>query len=204
MIPLAVVPVRVVMHRCRRRAPRTGGVLRTSGALLALAATACTYGPPRRTQNVASVAGDSLREQVAIVQQYHLHRPPTGLAAFPDGGVPRTIEHGAEVLVCERRTGRLRLLARLVAPPELRSEYGVGAVGWLGDTLVLRVHGSTGVETGRGEIRITYVGVLPDGRVVASREVTADATGARASAGGCRAAVDSLLEAAIRVSAPPA
>ena len=169
----------------------------------ALLAAACSYGPPRRTQSVASVVADSLRERVAIVQQYHLHRPPTGLAAFPDGGVPRTIEHGAEILLCDRRTGRLRLLARLLAPPEVRSEYGVTATGWLGDTLVLRVHGSTGTETGKGTIRIGYVGVLPDGREVPSREVTAGATGARASPGACRAAVDSLHQEAIRVSAPP-
>ena len=170
-------------------------------ALASLALVACTYGPPRRTQHVAGVLDDSTRATVAILQAYHVHRPPTGLSAFPDGGVARTIEEGIEVLRCDRASGRVTLLARILRGPDIRSEFSATPVRWQGDTLVVRLHGSTGRETGEGETRIRHLGVLPDGTTLDVAETTPASRGASAD-GSCRAAVDSLYREAIRVSAP--
>ena len=172
-----------------------------TGVLVLLALVACTYGPPRRTQHVSGVLDDSARASVVILQAYHIHRPPTGLAAFPDGGVARTIEEGIEVLRCDRASGRVTLLARILREPGIRSEFSATPVRWLGDTLVVRVHGSTGTETGQGEVRIRYVGVLPDGSIRQVAAMPPESAPARGD-GPCRAAVDSLYREAIRVSAP--
>ena len=176
---------------------------RAVAAAVLASAGACTYGPPQRIGLLKNYVSDSVTGRVAIAYLVHLHRPPTGLAAFPDGGVPRTLALGAEVHVCDRRDGRARLLAYVPAPREVRSAFSPWVLGWHGDTLVLRLGGSTGAETGQGEPVARFVGLLPGGDSVPSRDLPQSAR-PHASPGACERVLDSLRAVAGVQPIPPA
>lgn len=60
--------------------------------LVALAPSACTYGPEERSATVSQVVrlGDSYR--AIVVARYASFQRPTGLRAFPDGGKWRYLQ----------------------------------------------------------------------------------------------------------------
>jgi hypothetical protein len=108
-------------------------------------ATACTYGPPE-DRSVAHVARIPGRAELIALIHHERFRRPTGLSAFPDGGVTRSLLHEILVYRADARTGEAELWAHVKVPAALRS-VSVGLGGIAVDTVYLTVSGCSGAGT---------------------------------------------------------
>lgn len=115
---------------------------RASAPLLLLAA--CTYGPPQDHLSVQNVALKPDGSRLAVVVRFERSRSPTGLAAFPDGGVPKVLEQRADVYVVSLPQRALLAHHTLSAPEIHRVSFNPWLMGWEGDQLLLRITGCAG------------------------------------------------------------
>lgn len=109
-----------------------------------LAVSGCTYGPPEEhvaVQNVV-VAPDGSR--LAAIVKYERYRPPTGLTAFPDGGVPLELELRADLYIASPDSGQVLARAELPAEPGQRVSFAPWALGWAGETVFVKATGCPG------------------------------------------------------------
>lgn len=119
-------------------------VLSAISVALSLRTLGCTYGEPVERaiiQNVAVKPGSSV---LAAMLRYERFRPPTGLSAFPDGGVPRVLELRADVCILDMASGTVLRRAEIAAPAANRVSFGPWIAGWERDTLFLSMTGCPG------------------------------------------------------------
>lgn len=81
--------------------------------LAAPLAAACTYGPELDKSRFESAVLLPDQQTVALAYRIQRYREATGLAAFPDGGVPRYLEDRAVVASLPLEGGPPRILLRL-------------------------------------------------------------------------------------------
>jgi hypothetical protein len=125
------------------------GTLGTLRRLVAVGATllsaACTYAPPEvrvRTRNVA-VSPDG--EFLAAMVEYERFRRPTGLAAFPDGGVTKKLEQRADLYVVALGPRSMVFEGSVPVPRDRLGAAGPWLTGWTADHRVFfRATGPTG------------------------------------------------------------
>lgn len=120
-------------------------MIRVGIAVLVLLA-GCTYGPPEERAYIENVAIRPGSYQFAVAVLYTRFRPPTGISAFPDGGKPRYLEKSAAVYLVDASTDEIVEIARLQAPEQLQSSFGVHLVGWKGARLYVQLSGCPGPE----------------------------------------------------------
>jgi len=131
-----------------------------AAALLALAA--CTYAEPKGMLDLDSAYGNDGSRAAVAVHRYLLHRP-TGIAAFPDGGVAKITDQVVDVYVVDLASRKL-LYAHAIDPPGKRSMVALDAwlLGWQGDDAYVRLTGCpagfwTRYKGCHGDLRKTYV-----------------------------------------------
>jgi len=77
-------------------------------SLCVLAACGCWYGWPDRTSHVEDARLSPRNDIVVALVSFERISPPHGLAKFPDGGMPYTLDQGDELWVCTPATRRFR------------------------------------------------------------------------------------------------
>lgn len=104
----------------------------------------CTYGPSTRQAMITNVALRPGTTDFVAAVHVRIFRPPTGLAAFPDGGIPKTLREYGLFYLCDSHERTARLLGRLDRPSEFLSGSEPWAIGWQADTLYVKFTGQTG------------------------------------------------------------
>ena len=112
--------------------------------LAAVVLVACTYGPTEDHLTVQNVALKPDATLLAVVVKYERYRQATGLAAFPDGGVPRMLEQRADLYVIDLRIRMEVYRGEIPAPPNRRLAFSPWLVGWAGDHVYFKITGCEG------------------------------------------------------------
>lgn len=113
-------------------------------ALLALAA--CTYGPERHDLSIAGAVVRPESRTIAAIVASEFRREATGLAAFPDGGVPRTRDRTLTPYVADIDQHTVRRFETIRVPDEVRNGYEPFLLGWHGSAFYIQLSGCPGRE----------------------------------------------------------
>lgn len=105
---------------------------------------ACTYGAPEDHLTVQNLALKPDGSRLAVVVKYERYRVATGLAAFPDGGVPRILVQRADFYVVDLRSRTVAYSGQLAAPSAHRLSFSPWLIGWDGETVLFKVTGCAG------------------------------------------------------------
>jgi hypothetical protein len=116
--------------------------------LLALSAgllcSSCTYGDPTAHARVQNVALSADGKYLAAVVSYERYQPATGLAAFPDGGVPRVLEQRADVYVVELGSRSIVFEGSVPAPKNRQVSFTPWLIGWNAHDVYFQITGCPG------------------------------------------------------------
>ncbi len=112
--------------------------------LITAVLAACTYGPAEDHVTVQSLALKPDGSRLAVIVKYERSQVATGLAAFPDGGVPRVLVQRADLYVIDLPSRALVDSGQLLAPPAHRISFSPWLLGWVGDTVYFQVTGCPG------------------------------------------------------------
>ncbi|TVS01792.1 MAG: hypothetical protein EA413_13660, partial [Cyanobium sp. PLM2.Bin73] len=118
-----------------------------------------------RVQNVALSSDGRF---LAAVVKYQKIQPPTGLAAFPDGGIPRLLEQRADLYVVDLPAQSIVFEGTVVAPANRSLAFSPWLVGWAGDRLYLQITGcppSPGSERHGELVGKTFYALQPGGTI---------------------------------------
>ena len=132
------------------------------------AVAACTYGPPEDRVTVENLALKPDGSRLAVIVKYERYSTATGLAAFPDGGVPRFHAQRADLYVVDLPARTLAFRGELPAPAAHRVAFSPWLAGWNGDTVYFKVRGcagSQGDECYGPLVRTTLFMLPPRGRI---------------------------------------
>jgi hypothetical protein len=171
------------VSRAKRHPAQTladlGSVARTQGsarmrplaAIVAMALLGCTYGPAEEVVHVQNVALRPDGRMLAAIVKYERTQPPTGLTAFPDGGVRRVLEQRADLYLLDLETMSLLFQGGIPAPPEHHVAFSPWLVGWADDRVYFHIRGCAGAPGAEchGALVGTSVFTLsPDSAIVAT------------------------------------
>lgn len=106
----------------------------------------CTYGPPTESANIENVAVRPGTYQFAVAVRYAQFQQPTGINTFPNGGVTRFLEQIAIVYLVDMSKDEVVEVARINAPEQLRTSFGVHLSGWKGERVYAQLSGCPGSE----------------------------------------------------------
>jgi hypothetical protein len=112
--------------------------------LVAVLVLGCTYGPAEDHANVQNVALRPDGARVAVIVKYERIRRPTGLSAFPDGGVARVLAQRAHLYVVDLRSRTIVYRGELPAPLSNRVAFNPWLMGWNGDAVYFKITGCPG------------------------------------------------------------
>jgi hypothetical protein len=168
-----------------------------SSVVVTVCIASCGYGPPIRHTNLENYVNDSSGSKTAVAYHYAVRRQATGIRAFPDGGVPKTLAEGVEVYTCDEALSKVTRTAVIPRPDELRTAFSGWLLGIRQDTIYMRLSGYIGNESSPADARSSIVRVHPDGRWEAAARVNMPANSAPLLRPYCRRFVDSLLEASV-------
>lgn len=110
-------------------------------ASLALALTACTYGPPELQVAVANHAPQRHDARFAFAVHYAWMQRPTGLSTFPDGGRWRVLAEAAAIYVCDTVTLDTRRLWKAERPASMPSGFTPWMSEWEDDAVWVSLRG---------------------------------------------------------------
>ena len=120
-----------------RRLSRRGAVACAIVAVL----QGCTHGSPTQLVRVPNVALSPDGAFLGAIVMAERSRPATGLAAFPDGGVPQVLAQRADLYVVDLRGDSLLFRGDVVPSERHRVAFSPWLVGWKGDRLYFRITG---------------------------------------------------------------
>lgn len=132
----------------RRSSDAVDGCMRAWIAIVAAVLGACTYGPPVEQRAIINVAVQPGTTTAAVMVRYQKLQPPTGLTAFPDGGVPRMLEQRAELYVIDLGTGRVLGHSSRPAPDDRRVSFEPWVLGWEDGHIDVQATGCPGRDGG--------------------------------------------------------
>ena len=116
---------------------------RVTGAVTALVIAACTYGVPEVRVTITNHVMAPSGARVAFAVHAIRSRAPTGLSAFPDGGVALVLNEGAAIYVCDTATLKVERIWQMDRPAEFRSGFGPWIGPWTQAGLYLSTSGYT-------------------------------------------------------------
>ncbi len=143
--------------------------------LLALLVGGCGETPAKLKARIANVACEPGGHRVAVAVRLARVSWPTGLAAFPDGGVAREYEARAEFWLADPVSGACTRLGTFERPTHMRTQFGPWMAGWSGGAPIARVTGYPGAETSAGAMRLHVLRLAPAGAVESLPAVPDDA-----------------------------
>lgn len=139
--------------------------------IFAMLILGCTYGPAEDLALVQNVALRSDGRVLAAIVKYERSRPATGLAAFPNGGVPRLLEQRADLYLFDFETKSLLFQGSIPAPPDRRVSFTPWLTGWANNRVYFQItgcSGSPGSECHGPLVGTSLFTLSQDGTIVAS------------------------------------
>lgn len=139
--------------------------------IFAMVTLGCTYGPTDDLVAVQNVALRSDGRVLAAIVKYERSRSATGLAAFPDGGVPRVLEQRADLYIFDLETKSMLFQGSIPAPLNRRVSFSPWLIGWANDRVYFQITGCSGSPGSEchGPLFGTSIFTLSqDGTIVAS------------------------------------
>lgn len=112
--------------------------------LACCALAACTYGPAETRRTIQNVALKPDGTRVAVLVKIESYRPATGLAAFPDGGVPKMLRQEGHLYVVDLVAPAVERRIRVPAPRQHRNSFNPWLIGWDGDSVYIGITGCAG------------------------------------------------------------
>lgn len=123
-----------------------------SGLILALAAlVGCSYSDVRTDARIDNALARAGTHSFAVAVNFRRVREPTGvLNTFPNGGVPKVLEHEARVYLVDVGRQTVTLAARIVDFADIPQPKSVRVEGWRDDALYFSLFGYGG-DARRGD-----------------------------------------------------
>ena len=109
--------------------------------ILSIRTTACTYGPPQRRVWIEQAEGRPETRTFAAIVWSEVRREATGLAAFPDGGVPKLRDQSVTIYVADVDKRTVRRIGQIRIPPEMENSHQPFLPGWKGSSFYVQVSG---------------------------------------------------------------
>lgn len=106
----------------------------------------CTYGPPQERVKIENGSARFNTYTAAVVLNHWRELAPTGLSTFPDGGAPKILEQAALVYLCDIDTAKTKLLAKIIAPDDVRIGFTPWIIGWADDYFYVALTGRSGTK----------------------------------------------------------
>jgi hypothetical protein len=106
-----------------------------------LAMSACTYGPPQHRIQIQQAEGRPETRTFAAIVWSEVRREATGLAAFPDGGVPRIRDQSVTIYVADVDQRAVRRVGQIRIPPEMENSRQPFLPGWKGSSFYVQLSG---------------------------------------------------------------
>lgn len=110
-----------------------------AAAVLALAS--CTYGEPKRALELEHAVADD-GSKLAIAAERYVWQRPTGIAAFPTGGLIKVTDQAVDVYVVDLASKKI-LYRHAIDTPGRGSMHSFSAwvLGWQGNDVYVKMHG---------------------------------------------------------------
>lgn len=112
--------------------------------IIAMITLGCTYGPAKDSVTVQNVALRSDGRVLAAIVKYERSSPATGLAAFPDGGVPRVLDQRADLYIHDVETKSMLFQGSIPAPLDRGNSFSPWLIGWANDRVYFKITGCSG------------------------------------------------------------
>ena len=128
------------------RAPGSRSRAHSLNAIAAACLAACSYGPPRHRVGIQQAEGRPETRTFAAIVWSEVRREATGLAAFPDGGVPKITDQSLTIYIADvdrltaRRVGEVRI------PREMENSREPFLPGGQGSSFYVQVSGCPGAH----------------------------------------------------------
>jgi hypothetical protein len=110
-------------------------------AAICLSASACTYGPPQHRVWIQQAEGRPETRTFAAIVWSEVRREATGLAAFPDGGVPKLSEQAVTIYVADLDRRATRRVGQIRIPREMELSHEPFLPGWRGSSFFVQISG---------------------------------------------------------------
>jgi hypothetical protein len=102
----------------------------------AILSAGCTYADPETRVRARNVALSPDGAYLAVMVEYERLRRPTGLAAFPDGGVTQKLDQRADLYVVDLGSRSMVFEGSVPAPSDRRIAFSPWLLGWATDRRV--------------------------------------------------------------------
>lgn len=109
--------------------------------LVCLELAACTYGPPHHRVWIQQAEGRPETRMFAAIVWSEVRREATGLAAFPDGGVPKLNDQSVTIYTADVDQRTVHRIGQIRIPPEMENSREPFLPGWQGSSFYVRVSG---------------------------------------------------------------
>jgi hypothetical protein len=83
---------------------------------------------------------------IAVAVEYQHYREPTGINAFPNGGIPKYLDEKAKIYLCNVDTLEVRRLASATQSDIVKLVWQPLVLGWVGDSLFFQISGQKGTK----------------------------------------------------------
>lgn len=106
--------------------------------------SACTYGPPVHRVWIEQAEGRPESRTFAAIVWSEVRQEATGLAAFPDGGVPKLTEQTVTIYIADVDRRTVRRAGQIRIPREMTNARPPFLPGWKGSSFFVQVSGCPG------------------------------------------------------------
>ena len=107
--------------------------------LLVLGTVSCTYKDPEILAHIYSKSAKPDSHILAVGTQYIKWQWPSGISAFPNGGIPKVWEQEARIYICDADDPENIEQIVLIFDPKKYSSPRPKILGWIGQILFFRV-----------------------------------------------------------------
>ena len=146
------------------------------GITALLLVAGCTYGPPQERAYIENLLVRPETLLFAVAVRYERFQSPTGINAFPNGGVPYYLEQAAIVHLVDVSTNEIVEIARIEAPEDLQTSFGVHLTGWKKEQVFVQLSGCPGSECYGNLVQFRHIELTPEAapRQISSRPKNTD------------------------------
>ena len=131
--------------------------IRTAVVLLGAALLlSCSHGPPKIRAHITNARAKPNSHLIAVAVEYQHYREPTGINAFPNGGIPKYLDEKAKIYLCNVDTLEVRRLASATPSDIVKHGWQPWVLGWVGDSLFFQISGQKGTKLYETKNKVVY------------------------------------------------
>ncbi|MGM0766667.1 MAG: hypothetical protein ACQEV6_01445 [Pseudomonadota bacterium] len=118
-------------------------------AVVLLCATflaSCSYGPPQIRAHITNARAKPDSHWIAVAVEYQHYQEPTGINAFPNGGIPKYLSEKVKIYLCNVETLEVRRLVSATPSDIVKLGWQPWVLGWVGESLYFQISGQKGTK----------------------------------------------------------